>query len=141
MKNLAGNDVADHEIRRELTRTGIPILELTERSKGEVPFSIIGQLGRFTFERAWVYWMVEGEVPLDVARIIYEDPVGRTDIRADGHAGRLDPVEVAHQTGTGLVVARYHIDTELGLDRFRGILIKNNLAPDPGAVLIASTKN
>lgn len=33
------------------------------------------------------YWVVKGLVPLDVAQILYADPVGKTDIRVDGHCG------------------------------------------------------
>lgn len=31
------------------------------------------------------YWIVRGEVPLDVAKELYEHPLGRRDVRVSGH--------------------------------------------------------
>jgi hypothetical protein len=89
MDNLAGVQDCDLQIGRELNRARIPIVRF--RSAGEVPFSIAGKLGQFEFERAWRYWIARGKVPLKVAKELYEDPVGRTDIRVYGHAGRPSP--------------------------------------------------
>jgi hypothetical protein len=58
-----------------------------EDPKGEVESRVRGQLGPYSFRRAWKYWVVNGDVPLDVARELYSDPVGETDIRVAGHCG------------------------------------------------------
>lgn len=86
MQNLAGNKDCDREIMRELTRCRIPIVEC-ERSTGEVPSALEGKLGPFRMWRAWTYWVVKGPAPLHVAQELYDDPVGRTDVRVDGHCG------------------------------------------------------
>lgn len=92
MQNLAGNKDCDSVIESELTRCGIEIVR-GERSTHEVAASITGKLGAFTFRRAWYYWVVEGPMPLDVALKIYENPVGRADIRTGGFAGNVSPLE------------------------------------------------
>jgi hypothetical protein len=51
MKNLAGDPNCDIEIRRELTRACIPIVENVP-SRGEVPATLQGQLGPIVFRRA-----------------------------------------------------------------------------------------
>jgi hypothetical protein len=35
--------------------------------------------------------VVKGEMPLDTAKALYEHPIGRTDIRVDGHCGCPPP--------------------------------------------------
>lgn len=92
MQNLAGNEKADKYIRQELERARIPIKD-TEPHGGEVPYTIIGQLGDLTFTRAWYYWVVNGNVPLEVAQELFADPVGVTDIRVAGHCGCPPPEE------------------------------------------------
>ena len=86
MRNLAGVHECDEHIRAELTRCGIEVV-YGERSDQEVAASITGRLGAFTFQRAWYYWIVEGPMPLDAAMKLYADPVGKTDIRVNGHCG------------------------------------------------------
>ena len=96
-ENLAGVQACDEPIRRELAQAGIyPIYIPTVRD--EVPASTIGILtfeGKptFVFSRAWYYWRVEGDVPIDAAREIYADPIGQKDVRVAGHAGRISPDE------------------------------------------------
>lgn len=52
------------------------------------------RLGPFTFSRGHsYYWIAEGPMPLLVAREIYKDPLGKKDVRAGGHWGRLPPDE------------------------------------------------
>lgn len=132
MKNLAGNKDCDVEIRRELTRCRIPIIE-GERSTGEVPASLTGKLGEFTFRRAWYYWVVTGGVPLSVAQEMYDDPVGREDVRVDGHCGCPAPEGVAFESDLvrltkRAVVELYHIDSEIGLRLFVDTIRKYGLA-------------
>lgn len=90
MINLAGNKDCDREIRRELTRCRVPIVE-GERSPGEVPATLTGKLGPFSMWRAWTYWVAKGAVPLTVAWELYDDPVGKTDVRVDGHCACPPP--------------------------------------------------
>jgi hypothetical protein len=96
MKNLAGGNpvLVDVQVSSELTRARVPMVE-GQRSEGEVPYSITGKLGAFTFKRAWTYWVVEGPMPLVLAKGLYADPAGKTDIRAGGHAGGPAPGEQA----------------------------------------------
>lgn len=130
MKNLAGNKDCDVEIRRELTRCRVPIIE-GERSTGEVPASLTGKLRNFTFNRAWYYWVIKGPVPIEVARELYEDPVGATDVRSGGYAGGSPPEEQSQRRwGEDLpdVVELYHIDSEIGLRLFVDTIRKHGLA-------------
>lgn len=91
MINLAGVPDCDTTIATELHRARIDIVHHDSVAASEVTYRITGKLGRFTFERAWRYWIVTGEVPLDVAVRLYEDPVGATDIRIAGHADCQPP--------------------------------------------------
>jgi hypothetical protein len=90
MKNLAGIKECDVDIRRELEKARIPIVEI-EPERTEVPYRLIGRLGGFEFRRAWYYWMVHGLVPIGVAKELYTDPIGVTDIRVAGHCACPPP--------------------------------------------------
>ncbi len=92
MKNLAGVATCDEDIRRELARSYIDAVDI-KRGNTEVPYSVIGKLGDMTFKRGWCYWVVNCRVPLEIARALYADPVGKTDIRVAGHCGCLPPEE------------------------------------------------
>lgn len=92
MQNLAGNPEADEYIKRELTRCGITIVD-NMKENSEVPYTVIGKLGKFEFRRAWYYWVVDGRVPIDIAMALWYNPVGQTDIRVDGHCGCPSPKE------------------------------------------------
>ncbi len=48
-----------------------------------------------TLRRAWYYWVVECRMPLEIAKALYADPVGKTDIRVAGHCGCPSPEEGA----------------------------------------------
>lgn len=119
MKNLAGNKDCDVEVELELTRCGIEIIWNQPRN-GEVPSSLRGALGKFTFKRAWYYWMVDGLVPLAVANELYKDPVGSTDIRVNGHCGCPAPGEPGgqiswrhHETGKILMTRASWDDVQI----------------------------
>lgn len=92
MINLAGREDCDNYITRELKLAGINI-EKVEKGRTEVPYTLIGKLGKFTFTRAWYYWVVEGNVPYHVAREIHDHPIGESDVRVNGHCGCPDPKE------------------------------------------------
>lgn len=91
MRNLAGNNRCDEYIRDELMRARIDIVGHPAPGKDEVPASIMGKLGAFTFQRGWYYWIVSGELPIEVARELWADPEGRATVRAAGRAGGSDP--------------------------------------------------
>lgn len=105
MKNLAGVRNCDLTIRAELEEARVPILDIGATSGGEVPFSLIGLLPSptrphgstigdpfaFRLTRAWYYWVAKGRVPLDVAHVLYEHPIGRKDVRVAGHCGCPPP--------------------------------------------------
>lgn len=83
MRNLSGHYGCGEIIRSELESAGIPILDSTSHHS-EVPYTIIGQLGKITFSRAWIYWVADGNVPLETAYDLYANPTGRSDIRVNG---------------------------------------------------------
>ena len=90
MQNLAGVKKCDSLIQEELRQAGIPVVS-EDRTKCEVPATIAGQLGNFSFVRAWYYWVVVGDVPLKVAEKLYDDPVGKKDVRVVGHCACPPP--------------------------------------------------
>jgi hypothetical protein len=108
MKNLAGAEEADIQIQEELLLAGIELVHGV-RGNTEVPYSITGKLGDFTFRRAWYYWMAgadEGNgLPVDVATAMHERAypiVGERQpatygqvIRVAGHCGCPPPSEWA----------------------------------------------
>ncbi len=112
MRNLAGDERANESITDELEAAGIERVAIDRH--GEVPATIGGRLGAFTFRRAWYYWMVEGPMPLEVARRLYADPIGVADVRVAGHCGCPPPDEWAED---GFVLD-YHIDSAVGLRLF-----------------------
>lgn len=141
MRNLAGDKECDREIRRELERARIPAVIDEEINHPEVKARFRGRLGEFVFTRHWTYWGAYGPVPLEVARELYADPVGATDIRVAGHCGRPPPEPpwlhrwrdgrrvTGDARGGVLCVDRYHIDTEVGLRLFVDTLRKHRLTP------------
>jgi len=77
MKNLAGNHDADSFIKEELFLAGIDTVNIGGNINGEVPYSIIGKLGKWYFYRAWYYWIARVEnrndgLPLDIAIELHE---------------------------------------------------------------------
>lgn len=109
MENLAGVTGCDPKIIRELLAAGIELIEHLATLQSEVPTRYIGQLKlngevKFTFQRAWYYWVVNGDVPLEVAReLYYEVPFGKEDIRVAGHCGCPPPEEWAFPKNEVLV--------------------------------------
>lgn len=112
MINLAKSPIAknDEAILEELFVAGIDVLRDDTRLDAEVSTHITGVLRRkstlvpiFRFQRAWYYWMVEGNVPLAVAEAMYaQEPYGKRDVRVAGHCGCPPPKEWAvHFTAEG----------------------------------------
>ena len=116
MINLSFALNPDFTIEDELIRCNIDRIH-GEQWEGEVKFKIYGIiyhdiLGLFTFVRHGKFWDIEGLTPASIARQLYDDPVGRTDIRIYG--GMRDRPHSKH----GEYIKKYYIDSELGLRLF-----------------------
>lgn len=86
MRNLAGDKDCDRSIERELIVARIPLKKVElDPVHREVPYTLEGELGKFTFQRAWYYWVAHGPMPLKNALELYADPAGRRDVRVTGH--------------------------------------------------------
>lgn len=108
MINLAGHKDADPIVEEELFIAGVEIVRGSEPQTGEVRTRISGRLGEITFKRAWYYWMVDGDVPIEVARKIYaQKPYGKQDVRIEGHCGCPAPEDpwVEYRDASGKRVA------------------------------------
>lgn len=120
MRNLAGEESCDPYILLELDLAGID--KVKKSSQGEVPYSFEGELVNgsvYRFHRAWYYWIVDGPVPLSIARKMYEDEEGVKSVRVAGHCGCPPPEQWATPSEKGEpVVTTYHIDTWQGLKLF-----------------------
>ena len=114
MINLAGNLFCDRIIRKELSEAGIEIIQLSEPVKTEVPYSIFGKLGDIIFKRAWYYYIVSCHIPLTIAEQLYENEIGKRDIRVAGHCGCPPPRKWLNNGFIDL----YHIDSQKGLSLF-----------------------
>lgn len=90
MKNLAGDRDCDKVMLEEMKEAGIHPVKV-DRMNSEVPSSYIGVLNGFKFMRAWYYWVVTGEMPLDDAISIYESFGVECKVRTAGMAGNDDP--------------------------------------------------
>lgn len=81
-----------------------------------------GRLYNTVFTRAWYYWVVCGvDMPLADANELYEDPVGRKDIRVAGYAGNASPEKWVENVRSlaGIhepCVCWYHVDSQEGLN-------------------------
>jgi hypothetical protein len=94
MKNIAGapEPVATEQCAAELMEAGITVLRhKVTPERVEVKSRAYGQLGHISFRRNWYYWVAEGRVPLDIATLLYLDPIGKKDVRVEGDAGCPTP--------------------------------------------------
>lgn len=124
MYNLAGNKQCDKRIEKELHKADINIIRHAEPLSQEVPASLTGKLGdKFTFTRAWYYWVVNGPVPLNIAEEMYENPNGREDVRVMGHCLCPPPSDWERDGFINI----YHIDSQEGLNMFVQTLKHHNL--------------
>lgn len=113
MKNAAGDQDCNKYLRQELIQAGIKVVPYDNPGR-EVPATIKGQLGSWTFERAWYYWVARGNhIPFEVADKLHN--LHGKDVRVAGHAGAPSPREwydgVCKEPG----VPNYHVDTQEGL--------------------------
>jgi len=115
--NLAGRHECDIYIKTELQLAGINIIE--ENHQGEVPYHFSGKLNDFTFHRAWYYWIIQGNTPLDIAEQLYINPEGQKNVRVAGHCGRPAPeVPWVKEIDDKKFITSYHIDSLAGLKLF-----------------------
>lgn len=108
MINLAGNEKCDAYMRDELERARVPVIEVPRQDKNpDVKYSVEGRMGKFRFQRAWYYWVVNGPVPLEIAKQLYADPVGKRDVRVAGNCGCPPPERpwVDHYDAEGKQIA------------------------------------
>jgi len=127
MENYAGKADKDDEIAAELRIAKIPVHKLSESMRGyhsEVKTIIIGGFGKWTFKRAWHYWVAKGPgIPPEYANKLHEKH-GKV-VRVDGHCGHPSPKEWFK----GFAVGHYHVDTQEGLcalaDTIRAIMEGN----------------
>ncbi len=108
MRNLAGVKEADKYILEESFLAGIEIIRV-EKSEGEVPYSITGKLGDWTFNRAWYYWVASASekkgLPLKIATELHEKVYPKVGgnhpktygqvVRVEGHCKYPHPKEWA----------------------------------------------
>ena len=97
-----------------------------------ISFSVFKQCAEFVFYRNWYYYVATGHVPMDVAIELYEHPVGRKDVRVEGHCGCPDPRDYPPVQKSVLVAGKrcvscYHIDSQEGLNLFVEVLRKHKL--------------
>lgn len=85
---------ANLKVKEELEAAGIPVISLRNRLNGEVQTNYMGVLNGFVFERAWKYWIVTGNMPLDKAITLYNKHK-ELEIRVEGHAANPHPKDWA----------------------------------------------
>jgi hypothetical protein len=113
MKNYARRADADDEISAELTTAGIESVNVGEwfrTSHPQMRTVIVGQLGPWTFRRAWYYWIASGPgLPPRYANALHE--THGNDVRVDGNCTCPSPLDQNKGFATGL----YHVHTADGL--------------------------
>jgi hypothetical protein len=116
MKNLAGAMECDKDIRKELEEAGIEIEE-ADGVNSEVPYGLRGNLGYWTFTRAWYYWIAGTRAGKGIPKKHAEsfNHRWRDEVRVAGFAGGTDVKSWLSPHGT---IDSYHIDTQQGLNAF-----------------------
>jgi len=95
VRNLAKHEAPDSTVKDELRQAGIEAVDVGQRI-GEVQTTYVGMLGPIVFRRLWTYWSVDGRMPLEGAVELYDvHPVGRKNVRVDGHGIGLPPLAAA----------------------------------------------
>lgn len=125
MRNLAGHHAADAYCAAELTAAGIEMVVSDKRCSAEVSTHVTGKIGDIALSRAWYYWCAHGKVPLAVAQKLYDDPIGKRDVRVNGDCTCPAPgdpgghIEWFDEGGevSGYITS-YHIDSVEGLKLF-----------------------
>jgi hypothetical protein len=76
-------------LRDALLRAKIEIVEPTEPTTDLVQ----GKIGAVSFSWGNGYWVAKGRVPIELARLLHEDPGSRWSVRAGGHGNAPPPDE------------------------------------------------
>lgn len=77
--------------RRTLKRCGLSGIIDYKNDRGD--FRVKAESGSFEFYFQNYYWVSKGPVDIALAIQMYENAVGKTDIRSGGHCGCLHPME------------------------------------------------
>ena len=75
MENLARREYdpdADKKVKEELQIAGIPVVRVGLMNN-EAKTYYIGILNGFVFIRAWYYWIVKGNMPIEYAQYLYDN--------------------------------------------------------------------
>ena len=116
--NVAGHPNPDDILRAELEAAGIPVFEseIHRAHQGEVKTAISGTTKRWSFDRAWYYWVAKGDgLPPRYARELHE--IHGREVRVDGHCMSPSP-----EYYDGFAVGLYHVDTPRGLKALADML-------------------
>ena len=100
MQNVAGKTPieADSQLSMELEGAGISVVRAPiPHPHPEVHTHVTGLLGEIVFRRAWYYWCVDCWIPYAVALEMWNDPLGKKDVRVGGHCGCPSPLEYGTQ--------------------------------------------
>lgn len=69
-----------------LSALGVPLRVRQGQTHGETTYwSLEGVLGPFVIDYGRGYWIARGPMPLEVARELYAQPIGRDAVRVAGH--------------------------------------------------------
>ena len=157
LQNLAVRDYdknKDEQVKEELELCDVNVIDTGDIQLGEVKTRYTGEFNGFQFRRCWRYWQVTGEMAVEKAREIYEK-YKEYEIRAEGFAGNPNPAEVAvnkqkyervqrvfntmgleaaqaentkgDKPGDKYVIRFWHIDTLMGLQKFRKFIQENDI--------------
>lgn len=106
--------------RKELESAGIDCHEMVRIRKGMIVKEIMGVVcDRWSFERAWSYWVAEGPgLPPKYANALHKK-FGKV-VRVEGHCACPSPKSWMK----GFAVGMYHVDTQEGLKALADALKK-----------------
>jgi len=118
MKNLACNnpsleqvEASNASVLEEMEQAGIiPVIHPSRVTHSEVPTMFTGKAGNIMFKRAWYYWVISGLIPLATAEKLYNNPIGKKDVRVQGHCGCPPPIEWA--TKIDKTTGKFLVDDE-----------------------------
>ena len=81
-----------NKITNSLKAAKIPKVNMDFWEKADLYKKTLGNLGPYTFSNiGHGYWIAKGYIPKPVADEIYADPLGKMDVRLDGHCCCVSP--------------------------------------------------
>lgn len=131
MRDLEGDKACDKFIKEELLEAGIDIVKADKLGK-IVPYTIIGKIGNWIFERYWSYWIASNEVGPGVPSNNVKSFNGDygNEVRLNGYCTCLTFEEWRAGNKYAKGATLYHIDTQVGLNAFAELLNKLKENPD-----------